>query len=264
MSWLGDYWRKGDVFDRLFLIGLASVATGVLGLIFASAVAADEAERFAPGAKGALEDMNVETILERARREAGEIDLAPESGGDLTWDPHGAASANVLQNPEARAALEAMLGLEPGSAGLPASQRQKGSNLLVFVSFSMPDDALRQLGHDATKAGASLVLQGFLGGSAIDMAEAIHRVFGENTEVGFAVDPTAFNRFGVTTVPTVIALEEPLVSCKTRFCSEDERPPHDRIAGNASLAFMLEAISERGDAGRFAASDALARLRIEE
>lgn len=277
MSWLSDYWTRGDVFDRLFLIGVASVSVGVIGLIIASAASAEETlprqtssedaaetHEYAPGSTGDLDDLGVGGIVERARKQGEALDLNTRETPDLLWDPRGAAEQNILRNDAARAEIEDLLGLERGSSALPSSSRRQGSSLLVFASLGMPDAALKRLGEDAVDAGASIVLQGFLEDSAIVTAERIHAVFGRETEVGFAVDPTAYRRFNVTAVPTVIALARPLVSCKTRFCAEDETPAHDRIAGNATLEYMLNAIAERGDAGRYAAGEALARLRSVE
>ncbi len=254
----------------LWFAGMFVVAVAALSFqsrCFADAAQGHDADRqsvdrFAPGAKGGIEDLSVEAILERARRLGAEMNTDNLAAPDLSWDAHGDAEANVERSPEARAALEELLGLEPGSAGLPASARKTGSNVIVFVSFSMPDAALRQLSLDATKAGATLVMQGFVNNSATDTAVAINRVFGAETEVGFAVDPTAFNRFGVAAVPTVISLQEPLTACKTRHCADDPIPPHDRIAGNATLAYMLEALRDRGEVATMVADEALFKLRL--
>jgi len=257
----GSLWFIGT-----FLVALAALS--FQSLCLAEHVEGHEADpqsvdRFAPGAKGDLEGLALEAIIERARRLGAEMKTDNLAAPDLSWDAHSDAQANVDRNPEARAAIEQLLGLEPGSAGLPASARKTGSNVIVFVSFAMPDAALRQLARDATKAGATLVTQGFVNNSATDTAVAINRVFGSETEVGFAVDPTAFHRFAVTAVPTVISLEKPLTACKTRHCADDPTPSHDRIAGNATLAYMLEALKERGEIATAAADEALFKLRLE-
>ena len=250
-----------------WIVGFFLLALGTLS--FQSKCLADQVpghdaserfDRFAPGAKGDLEDLDVETILERARRLGAEMKERNLAAPDLSWDAHGDAQANMDRNPAARAAIEQMLGLEPGSAGRPASARQTGANILVFVSFGMPDTALRQIVTAAAKADATVVMQGFVNNSTTDTAYAITRVFGVHPEVGFAVDPTAFHRFNVKAVPAVISLERPLTACKTRHCADDPTPAHDRIAGNASLAFMLEALRDRGEVASFSANTALFKL----
>ncbi len=227
---------------------------------FAAPVVGEETPRFAPGATGQLEDLNIEEILDHSRRLEQGL-----SGLGQSRDQSAAARAasplgDLDISPERLSEIEQMLGLERGSAANHASERKSGSRLLVFVSFSMPDASLKALGEAAHDAGASILFQGFAQNSIPVMGAEVRWVFGEEMEIGFGIDPTAFSRFGVTAVPTVIALKEPLQTCRTRHCKEDVTPDHDRVTGNASLAFILEMIAERGDHGVDAALVALAAL----
>ncbi len=245
------------------LLGYPRFIPAILICAFALPVTAEDTPRFAPGATGQLEDLDVESILDHARRlEGGLVGL----GSGREDEPSALSAAPLGEmdlSPERLAEIEEMLGLERGSASEHASQRKTGSRLLVFVSFSMPDASLRALGEVAHKAGASILFQGFSENSIPVMGTHVRRVFGEDMEIGFGIDPTAFSRFEVTAVPTVIALKEPLQTCRTRHCKEDVTPAHDRVTGNATLPFILETIAARGDHGVDAALQALAALDAE-
>lgn len=235
----------------------------ILMMSFCAPAISDETPRFAPGATGQLEDLDVESILDHARRlEGGLVGLGSGRENEksaLAADPLG----EMDLSPERLAEIEEMLGLERGSASQHASQRKTGSRLLVFVSFSMPDVSLRALGEAAHQAGASILFQGFSDNSIPVMGTHVRRVFGEDMEIGFGIDPTAFSRFEVIAVPTVIALKKPLQTCRTRHCKEDMTPEHDRVTGNATLPFILETIAARGEHGVDAALQALAALDAE-
>lgn len=246
------------------LRGYPRIVPVILTLGFGASVWADETPRFAPGATGQLEDLEIESILDRAKRlESGLAGLGQGREGSAA-----ALSANPLGDldlsKERLGEIEEMLGLERGSAANHASERKTGSRLLVFVSFSMPDASLRALGEAAHAAGASILFQGFSESSIPVMGANVRRVFGEEMEIGFGIDPTAFSRFDVTAVPTVVALKEPLQTCRTRHCKEDVTPDHDRIFGNATLNYMLEAIASEGEHGVDAALVALAALDAAE
>lgn len=232
----------------------------ILCLTLAGPAGAEETPRFAPGAKGALEDLDIEGVLDRAKRLQGSLEGLAD-GYDASPAARAAEPLGDLDLSEDRLReLESMFGLEPGSASRHASERRGGARLLVFVSFSMPDAALRALGEAAHDAGASILFQGFSDNSIPAMGAHVRRVFGEDLEIGFGVDPTAFSRFGVSAVPTVVALKEPLKTCRTRHCKEDVTPDHDRILGNATLPYILETIASRGEHGVDAALVGLAAL----
>ena len=73
-------------------------------------------------------------------------------------------------------------------------------SLLVFVSFSMPEQSLRDWHEQVSQAGGVLVMRGL----AVETLEETHRhfrrVFGEHTG-GYMIDPTLFRLYGVLKVP---------------------------------------------------------------
>lgn len=139
--------------------------------------------------------------------------------------------------------------------------------VMVFASFSMPEPALKELVGDARKAGVPVVLQGFVDRSleqtARRMADLIGQTDGPGVQAealgGVIIDPRAFRVFDVHHVPTFISTARPLPDCDGLDCSAPP-PPHDRIAGNMSLAAALEALAREGTSAPSQANAARARL----
>ncbi|ADM08213.1 hypothetical protein PB2503_00662 [Parvularcula bermudensis HTCC2503] len=144
--------------------------------------------------------------------------------------------------------LDAMV----ADAGVVSAARQETSGpagVLVFVSFSMPEQSLRQLVLDAHKAQVPVLLQGFVGGSLKETATRMRALLGADTGQdllgGVVIDPRAFRIFRVTEVPAFIATRAPLPDCDGLDCDAPP-PPHDRIAGNMSLGAALSALASEG------------------
>lgn len=139
--------------------------------------------------------------------------------------------------------------------------------VMVFVSFSIPEPALKDLVVDAREAGVPVVLQGFVDGSleqtARRMADLIGHTDGPDAQAealgGVIIDPRAFRVFDVNHVPTFISTAHPLPDCDGLNCSAPP-PPHDRIAGNMSLAAALDALAREGTSAPSQAIAARARL----
>ena len=207
--------------------------------------------------------------------EASARDLAAEvlrkaGDGDLgTW------TRSVIDRSLGRAG-EAARQTVPGSSGeipapLPAERhapslaagRANTPEILLFTSLSVPAASWRQWARDAARIGAPLVMRGVAEGS---LRATVKRIGGRlgGAEAGVAIDPRLFRLFGVTRVPAVVVVPGGVPACRSRGCSDDPAPPHDRVTGNIGLAAALEAIAAEGSAGRDAARRHLARLRGEE
>ena len=211
--------------------------------------------------------------------EASARDLAAEvlrkaGDGDLgTW------TRSVIDRALGRAgeaARQSARQTVPGSSGetpapLPAERhapslaagRANTPEILLFTSLSVPAASWRQWARDAARIGAPLVMRGVAEGS---LRATVKRIGGRlgGAEAGVAIDPRLFRLFGVTRVPAVVVVPGGVPACRSRGCSDDPPPPHDRVTGNIGLAAALEAIAAEGSAGRDAARRHLARLRGEE
>lgn len=97
--------------------------------------------------------------------------------------------------------------------------------LFVFISLSMPEASLKELGRQAQKHKAVLVMRGLYQDSFVKTAQRLK-------ELGMTVDihPDLFEQHQVTVVPTFIQIQ-------------DGKPIH-RLSGNVTLAFCAEKFGE--------------------
>jgi len=91
---------------------------------------------------------------------------------------------------------------------LPASVRSSeplpelSPHLYVFISSSMPAEALRTIARDSATLDAPLVLRGLVGASIQETLVNLKEVAAEGAEL--EVDPTLFEAYGVEAVPAVV------------------------------------------------------------
>lgn len=75
--------------------------------------------------------------------------------------------------------------------------------LMVFVSFSMPKEALERIVAQSEKSGAVLVLRGLKGNSLSLMGEELAALVGKRN-VTAIIHPPAFKQFKVAQVPALV------------------------------------------------------------
>ena len=186
------------------------------------------------------------SIIERALGRAGEA--ARQSAGQTVPGSPGEAAAPL-----------------PAERHAPslAAGRANTAEILLFTSLSVPAASWRQWARDAARIGAPLVMRGVAEEGLRETVKRIGDRLG-GAEVGVAIDPRLFRLFGVTRVPAVVVAPGGVPACRSRGCSDDPAPPHDRVTGNIGLAAALEAIAAEGSAARDAARRHLASLRGEE
>jgi type-F conjugative transfer system pilin assembly protein TrbC len=101
----------------------------------------------------------------------------------------------------------------------------KKDGLYIFVSLSMPKTLLEQYEQIAKQIGAKLVIRGFKNNSFKETIEY-------TKEVVCQVDPVAFKKFGITSVPSFV------LSDNDKF---------DKLVGNVSIKYALEQFEAKGD-----------------
>lgn len=139
--------------------------------------------------------------------------------------------------------------------------RPKGAPLFVaFASLSMPEEALAKMIADTTRAGGVIVFRGFSAGNPQTFMAGIRNVVDQSGASNIAIDPRLFRSFGVDRVPTYVALSTDFEPCDQLDCVTPP-PPHDRIAGNVSVSYVLETFANAGGPGAPVARLGLANLR---
>jgi len=108
---------------------------------------------------------------------------------------------------------------------------QKSPNAVIFVSFSMPDLALKQLIEEGKKYQIPIVMRGLYKNSFQETAAKIFNLVKEKNQGGIAIDPLWFKEFNIQTVPAFV------IKHGNDF---------DVVYGNIFLKRALEIIAENG------------------
>ena len=146
-----------------------------------------------------------------------------------------------------------------GSLAENLSKTARGSEVIVFMSLSVPAAAWREWSVEAARIGAPLVLRGVAQGGLRVTVKRVGKHLNEGA--GAAIDPRLFRLFGIETVPAVAVVPGGVPPCRTRGCSADPAPPHDVIGGNIGLEAALAEIAREGGPGSETARRHLAKLR---
>ena len=96
---------------------------------------------------------------------------------------------------------------------------------------------------DAERYGVTLVLRGLVNRSLKDTAQAARELIGQR-KVGWLIDPQAFRRFGVQTVPSYVLVRSnalPHACAMARECFDDG--DFVRVVGDVTTAYALEQIA---------------------
>lgn len=115
------------------------------------------------------------------------------------------------------------------------SAEDRYPSLLVFVSFSMPMEALKALGHQVNKAGGKLVFRGLVDGSFPKTSEKMREL-----GVDALIDPTLYRAFEIKACPVFLLLDKPMPS-------SDEKPLYDQLSGHVSLHHALDTFRKNGN-----------------
>lgn len=118
------------------------------------------------------------------------------------------------------------------------------SNVIIFVSFSMPEQSIVNLLQDAKKIHASVVIRGLIHNSFketfIKMASIVKKAGGGGVEL----NPPVFKKFNIEKVPAVVVLSNQ--NCQLELsCPEDK---YDVVYGNIPLYDSLKLIRDHGTA----------------
>lgn len=137
----------------------------------------------------------------------------------------------------------------------------EGPLFIAFASLSMPEASLRALIRDTSRAGGVVLFRGFPGNSTHAFAEGLKKVVSnEEEEAHLGIDPRLFRAFGVTQVPTFVAVSRDYALCEGLNCTSVV-PDHDRMIGNVSVDYALESFATGHGPGAGIATVALANLR---
>ena len=129
------------------------------------------------------------------------------------------------------------------------------SNVLIFVSFSMPQKSLKGWMREAEKIHAPVVIRGLVNNSFKATIQKMTELASDN-HGGIQIDPTLFKTFNIKQVPAVVVTNSgnclPNQSCPNKY---------DVVYGDVHLDYALEKVSRQNDDLSSIAQTALETLR---
>lgn len=149
--------------------------------------------------------------------------------------------------------------IQAASANLKEAQGT-APQFMVFVSTSMPEQALKRIIADTSAAGGVVVFRGFPGNSGKAFIAALSKVVEKDQQfASIGIDPRLFRAFDVTAVPTMVVSSSDFTPCDGLTCKTTP-PPFDRIEGNVTVRYALETFAGENGPGALVARTALANL----
>jgi conjugal transfer pilus assembly protein TrbC len=106
-------------------------------------------------------------------------------------------------------------------------------DLLIFVSFSMPEEVFLSLSKEIEKLGSgALVIRGLPKNSFKELAKKVFHLRERGVKSPISIDPNKFEEYHIDSVPTFV-----------RIKGKD----FDKITGNITLNYALEQFDKKGD-----------------
>lgn len=165
--------------------------------------------------------------------------------------------ANLPRGPAGAVDFDEMI--QAASANLKEAQGT-APQFMVFVSTSMPEQALKRIIADTSAAGGVVVFRGFPGNSGKAFIAALSKVVEKDQQfASIGIDPRLFRAFDVTAVPTMVVSSSDFTPCDGFTCKTTP-PPFDRIEGNVTVRYALETFAGENGPGALVARTALANL----
>jgi len=247
--------------QRVLVASLALALTGIGTVLAQTSTTGLDIEAIDRRAQD--EAAALSALVSRAiARQAGASDANAEAQRtvDLAKAKLGEAAARIKPAP-----------ISPGALDLDAMMANAGKTMappppsapqfLAFASLAMPDDSLRQMIGDVSRAGGTIVFRGFSPQGPGAFMKGLTKAIPPDTQPRISIDPRLFKAFHVEAVPTYIAVAAGMVPCAGDDCGTNP-PPFDRVSGNVTTAFAAETIADGNGPGASVARAALQSLKV--
>jgi conjugal transfer pilus assembly protein TrbC len=119
-------------------------------------------------------------------------------------------------------------------------------DVLIFVSFSMPEKSLGQWFEQAKKIHAPLIFRGLVHDSLKDTQARFTQFTSshEEEDIGMTIEPRLFSEYGITKVPAVV-IRDTSQPCFDETCAHAY--PFDVVTGDVGLSNALRKIGFQED-----------------
>lgn len=121
----------------------------------------------------------------------------------------------------------------------PTQAKPPTTDLMVFVSFSMPREALLRVVEQSEISGARLIFRGFKGDKLTEMSHHIAALIGKH-RVEALVHPPAFGQFKVNQVPALVIAQSNASEQMMDGCAQADR--YVKVTGDVSQDYALDYI----------------------
>ncbi|GAB6071515.1 type-F conjugative transfer system pilin assembly protein TrbC [Thiomicrorhabdus hydrogeniphila] len=128
------------------------------------------------------------------------------------------------------------------------------NKLNLFISFSMPESSIKKYIKEAAKLGReniTLTLIGLKQGLGMKDTSAVIGQLTKGVDVVVEINPPAFERFNITTVPTlVVYYNDPLYEAKCATGQQPEKKDiehYEGVIGDVSISYALEKMLDKPD-----------------
>ncbi len=138
-----------------------------------------------------------------------------------------------------------------------ATHLKKVSQVLVFLSFSMPERSLQAWLLQCKQSGATPVIRGLIHNSFKETMTAIQKL-SKKTGIGMQLDPILFNTFAITAVPAVVYVKDIPLCPANMNCKPVD---YDKLYGDVSLDYALEKLASNQSIDDPALHQMLLRLK---
>ena len=137
------------------------------------------------------------------------------------------------------------------------TKKAKTHTFYAFISFSMPEESLKELAIQLKKIDGVMVLRGLDQDSFVKTAKRIRELNKDGVKA--IIHPKLFDLFHITQVPTYVffksnGLDVNLESNKEREKAKnevnDKKNNFDKLIGNVTVKYALERFTEDGDCKR--------------
>ncbi len=122
---------------------------------------------------------------------------------------------------------------------VPTQASGQTTDLLIFVSFSMPRESLLRIVEQSEKTGAKLVFRGMTGDKLTDMSRRVADILGKH-RVEALIHPPAFTQFKVNQVPALVLAMSDAKNQLDNGCAQ--AGSYIKVTGDVSQDYALDYI----------------------
>ncbi len=139
------------------------------------------------------------------------------------------------------------------------NKNNSNSTVIVFISFSMPEQSIISTLQNAKKIQSSVVIRGLIHNSFKDTFVRMASIVKESGGGGVELNPPVFKKFNIQKVPAVVILPSHDTCQSEKICEESK---FDVVYGDIPLSYALNSIRDHGDVSRKSADQII--LNMEE